>query len=154
MQGKTLSNYIFEKFMNFGHEFRLHVTEDGCFYTCRKALKQDVPEDQKWRRHDDICVWFLETNENFHKPNSWNDIVSDCVKALKAVGADLLSFDVRVQTPRDKDGNSRPYQEYILLECNSASSMDNGTGEVSVCAQKYIDEIPKIIIRKAKQNGR
>ena len=32
--------------------------------------------------------------------------------------------------------------------------MDNGTGEVSVCAQKYIDEIPKIIIRKAKQNGR
>lgn len=154
MQGKTLSNYIFEKFMNFGHEFRLHVTEDGCFYTCRKALKQDVPEDQKWRRHDDICVWFLETNENFHKPNSWNDIVSDCVKALKAVGADLLSFDVRVQTPRDKDGNSRSYQEYILLECNSASSMDNGTGEVSVCAQKYIDEIPKIIIRKAKQNGR
>ena len=154
MQGKTLNNYIFEKFMNFGHEFRLHVTEDGCFYTCRKALKQDVPEDQKWRRHDDICVWFLETNENFHKPNSWNDIVSDCVKALKAVGADLLSFDVRVQTPRDKDGNSRPYQEYILLECNSASSMDNGTGEVSVCAQKYIDEIPKIIIRKAKQNGR
>lgn len=152
--GKNLSNYIFEKFMNFGHEFRLHVTEDGCFYTCRKALKQDVPEDQKWRRHDDICVWFLETNENFQKPNSWNDIVSDCVKALKTVGADLLSFDVRVQTPRDKDGNSRPYQEYILLECNSASSMDNGTGEVSVCAQKYIDEIPKIIIRKAKQNGR
>ena len=152
--GKNLSNYIFEKFMNFGHEFRLHVTEDGCFYTCRKALKQDVPEDQKWRRHDDICVWFLESNENFHKPNSWNDIVSDCVKALKAVGADLLSFDVRVQTPRDKDGNLRPYQEYILLECNSASSMDNGTGEVSVCAQKYIDEIPKIIIRKAKQNGR
>ena len=154
MRDKILTNYIFEKFMNFGHEFRLHVTEDGCFYTCRKALKQDVPEDQKWRRHDDICVWFLETNENFQKPNSWNDIVSDCVKALKAVGADLLSFDVRVQTPRDKDGNLRPYQEYILLECNSASSMDNGTGEVSVCAQKYIDEIPKIIIRKAKQNGR
>ena len=153
-KNNSSSNYIFEKFMNFGHEFRLHVTEDGCFYTCRKALKQDVPEDQKWRRHDDICVWFLETNENFQKPNSWNDIVSDCVKALKAVGADLLSFDVRVQTPRDKDGNLRPYQEYILLECNSASSMDNGTGEVSVCAQKYIDEIPKIIIRKAKQNGR
>jgi glutathione synthase/RimK-type ligase-like ATP-grasp enzyme len=152
--GKNLSNYIFEKFMNFGHEFRLHVTENGYFYTCRKALKQDVPEDQKWRRHDDICVWLLETNESFFKPNSWNDIVSDCVKALKAIGADLLSFDVRVQTPRDRDGNLRPYQEYILLECNSASSMDNGTGEVSVCAQKYIEEIPKIIIRKARQNGR
>ena len=153
-KNNSSSNYIFEKFMNFGHEFRLHVTEDGCFYTCRKALRKDVPEEEKWHFHDSTCVWFLETNENFHKPNSWNDIVSDCVKALKAVGADLLSFDVRVQTPRDKDGNLRPYQEYILLECNSASSMDNGTGEVSVCAQKYIDEIPKIIIRKAKQNGR
>ena len=154
MTGKTLSNYIFEKFYNFAHEFRLHITEDGCFYTCRKALRKDVPEEEKWHFHDSTCVWFLETNESFFRPNSWNDIVNDCVKALKAIGADILSFDVKVQSPTDKDGNKRPYQEYILLECNSASSMDNGTGEVSVCAQKYIDEIPKIIIRKAKQNGR
>ena len=153
MEGKTLSNYIFEKFMNFGHEFRLHVTEEGCFYACRKALKSDAPEDQKWRRHDDICVWFLEGNESFFKPNSWNDIESDCIKALKAVGADLLSFDVRVQSPTDRDGNTRPYQDYILLECNSASSMDNGTSEISVCAQKYIDIIPRLIMQKAKKNG-
>ena len=58
MEGKTLSNYIFEKFVNYGYEFRLHVTKDGCFYTCRKALKENVPENEKWRRHDDICVWF------------------------------------------------------------------------------------------------
>jgi len=151
--GKTLNHYIFEKFMNFGHEFRLHVTEQGCFYTCRKALKADVPEDQKWRRHDDICVWFLEDSEHFHKPNSWDDIVADCVKALKAIGADILSFDVRVQTPTDSKGNRREYQDFILLECNSASSMDNGRDEVSVCAQKYIDEIPKVIIEKAKKHG-
>lgn len=148
---KNLKHYIFEKFMNYGHEFRLHVTEEGCFYACRKALKKDVPEDQKWRRHDDICVWFLESNPEFHKPNSWNDIISDCVKALKAIGADILSFDVRVQTPTDSKGNKREYQDYILLECNSASSMDNGTGEVSVCAQKYIDIIPSIILKKAKK---
>lgn len=148
---KNLKRYIFERFMNYGHEFRLHVTEEGCFYACRKALKKDVPEDQKWRRHDDICVWFLESNPEFHKPNSWNDIISDCVKALKAIGADILSFDVRVQTPTDSKGNKRDYQDYILLECNSASSMDNGTGEVSVCAQKYIDIIPSIILKKAKR---
>jgi hypothetical protein len=145
---KNLNNYLFEEFVNFGHEFRLHVTEDGCFYSCRKALKRDVPEDQKWRRHDDVCVWFLEENPNFHKPNSWKDIENDCVNALKAIGADLLSFDVRVQTPINRDGVNRVYQEYILLECNSASSMDNGTGELSVCAKKYIEEIPKIILRK------
>ena len=145
--GKTLRNYIFEKFMNFGHEFRLHVTADGCFYSCRKALKQDVPEDQKWRRHDDICVWFLETNSQFYKPNSWKDIEADCIKALNEIGADILSFDVRVQTPM-KDGVPRDYQDYILLECNSASSMDNGTGQLSECAKAYISELPKLIYKK------
>jgi hypothetical protein len=143
-------NYIYEKFMNYGHEFRLHVTEQGCFYACRKALKADVPEDQKWRRHDDICVWFLEENENFFKPNSWNDIVSHCVLALKSIGADILSFDVRVQTPKNKDGEAREYQDYILLECNSASSMNNGTDEISVCAKKYMEEIRKVILSKTK----
>lgn len=150
MVGKTIGNYIFEKFMNFGHEFRLHMTADGCFYSCRKALKKDVPEDQKWRRHDDICVWLLETNPEFHKPNSWNDIEADCVKALKAIGADILSFDVKVQTPRNGNGELRPYQEYILIECNSASSMDNGSGELSICAQKYIEVIPQVIRKKIK----
>lgn len=147
-EGRTLNNYIFEKFFNYGHEFRLHVTEDGCFYACRKALKQNVPEDQKWRRHDDICVWLLEENENFCKPNSWKDIERDCVTALKSIGADILSFDVKVQTPFSKDGSQREYQDYILLECNSASSMDNGTGEISICAQKYIKELTRLIIKK------
>lgn len=145
---KNLSNYIFEKFINYGHEFRLHITEDGCFYACRKALKADVSEDQKWRRHDDNCVWLLEENESFCKPNSWKDIENDCVRALKAIGADILSFDVKVQSPFNKEGNKREYQDYILLECNSASSMDNGTGELSICAKKYIKEITKLIIKK------
>lgn len=151
--GKPIDNYIFEKFHNYALEYRLHVTEEGCFYTCRKALKSDCPEDQKWRHHDDTCVWFMESNPDFRKPNSWNDIESDCVKALNAIGADILSFDVKVQGATDKDGNRRDYQDYILLECNSASSMSNGTDEISVCAQKYIDEIPKVIINKAKKLG-
>lgn len=145
----NITSYLFEKFMNFGHEFRLHVTSEGCFYACRKALKQDVPEDQKWRRHDDICVWFLEENPSFFKPNSWDAIERDCVNALRAVGADILSFDVRVQTPTTREGRPRETQDYILLECNSASSMDNGTGELSMCAKKYIEELPKVILRKA-----
>jgi glutathione synthase/RimK-type ligase-like ATP-grasp enzyme len=152
MQGKTLSNYIFEKFHNYGHEFRLHITEEGCFYACRKALKKDIPAEEKWHFHDSTCVWFLESNENFYKPNSWNDIINDCVKALKAIGADILSFDVKVQSPKDKDGNLRPYQEYILLECNSASSMGDYDGKPSICAEKYINVIPRVILNKIK-NG-
>ncbi len=147
-QGKNISHYLFEKFMNYGHEFRLHISSTGCFYTCRKAMKQDTPQEERWHFHDDTCVWLLETNENFQKPSSWNDIERDCVSALNAIGADVLSFDVKVQTPVS-NGIRRNYQEYILIECNSASSMDNGSGELSQCAKAYIEEIPKIINRKA-----
>lgn len=149
-RGKTLQNYIFERFHNYGLEYRLHVTSEGCFYTCRKALRQDTPEELRWRHHDDTCVWLLETNENFRKPNSWDDIVAHCVSALEEVGADILSFDVKVQTERNPDGSLRPYQDYILLECNSASSMGAVEGnDVSICAEQYIKELPKIIVRKA-----
>src|SRR5690606_37664702 len=43
LPGKTLSNYIFEKYYNYNREYRLHVSKDGCFYTCRKMLKSDTP---------------------------------------------------------------------------------------------------------------
>lgn len=147
--GKTISNYIFERFMNFGHEFRLHVTADGYFYTCRKAMRRDTPEEERWHFHDTTCVWLLESNPEFKKPNSWDDIVRDCQRALTAIGADLLSFDVKVQSPEDAQGRPRVYQDYILLECNSASSLGDYNGQPSVCAQKYIAELPRLITRKA-----
>lgn len=150
LPGKTMSNYIFEKFMNYAHEFRLHITEEGCFYACRKALKKDCNDEDKWRHHDDNCVWFLENNDLFYKPNSWEDIVRDCVNALKAIGADVLSFDVKVQSPMNSKGEPREYQQYILLECNSASSMNNGTEELSICATKYIEQLRKLIIKKSQ----
>lgn len=145
----AMGSCIIEKFMPFSHEFRLHITSEGCFYACRKAIKSDCPEDQKWRHHDDTCVWLLETNPNFHRPNTWNAIVRDCVAALGAIGADVLSFDVKVQSNTVRGAARQGEQDYILLECNSASSMDNGSGELSICAQKYIEEIPRIITRKA-----
>ena len=45
-----LQNYIIEKYYNYSKEYRLHVTKDGCFYTCRKMLKEDAGE--RWHRHD------------------------------------------------------------------------------------------------------
>lgn len=154
-EDKRLASFIYEKFINYALEFRLHITEEGYFYTCRKALRKDCPEDQKWRHHDDTCVWLLETNEDFKKPNSFDDIVSDCVKALKAIGADILSFDVKVQGPIDGKGRPREYQDYILLESNSASSMgDYIEGQPSICAQKYIEILPQVINNKYFKNAR
>lgn len=150
LRGKSLNQYIFEKYMPYSLEYRLHITADGCFYTCRKALRQDAPESERWRRHDDICVWLLETNPGFNRPNSWNDIVTHCQRALGEVGADVLSFDVKVQGAT-VNGRARDYQDFIILECNSASSLGSpdDAGTPGVCATKYIEELPRIIRRKA-----
>lgn len=142
LEGKNSNQYIFEKFYNYSREYRLHVTSDGCFYACRKMLKNDAPQEERWHRHESNSVWILEENPQFEKPDSWNDIVEDCVSILEQIDADILAFDVKVQSPTDKNGNPRDYQEYILIECNSAPSI------AAIGVEKYKEVIPKIIEKK------
>jgi len=142
IQNKTLSNYIFEKYYTYSREYRIHVTNEGCFYTCRKMLKNGTPENLKFQRHDDNCVWILETNPSFNKPVNWNEIVDDCVKALNSLGLDIGAFDVKVQSAKDQKGRNRTKCEYIIIESCSAPSFGD------ITAQKYIEQIPKILKRK------
>jgi len=139
LRGKTVSHYIFEKFVSMSREYRLHVTSEGCFYTCRKLIRNDAPEGT-WQRHDDVCTWILESNPSFKKPRNWDLIVADCVKALKALGLDIGAFDVMVQG--SKNGVERSTPEWIICESCSAPSF----GEVTT--QKYLEEIPKVLRRK------
>lgn len=143
MQGKDLSNYIFEKYYNYVREYRLHVNSEGCFYTCRKMLKSETPQEERWFRNDKHCVWILEENESFDKPVNWGDIVSESVKALNSVGLDFGAIDLRVQSSKNKNGEKRDYPEFIIIEINSAPSM----GDVTLT--KYIEEIPKMLKRKS-----
>lgn len=143
LEGKNLDNYIFEKYYNFNREYRLHVTENGCFYTCRKMLKRDAPKEVRWFRNDANCVWVLEENELFDKPVNWNTIVEECVKALKSTGLDFGAIDLRVQSAKDKDGEMRAEPDFIVVEINSAPSFGEAT------AKKYIEELPKLLINKA-----
>lgn len=131
INGKDLNNYIFEKYYNYSREYRLHITTRGCFYTCRKMLKEGTPEAEKWHRHDDNCVWILESNPQFNKPSTWNRIVEDCVKALNVIGLDFAAFDVKVQTKEPND--------YIILESNSAPSFGEET------LRRYVEEIPNLV---------
>lgn len=142
MEGKDLSNYIFEKFYNYVREYRLHVTADGCFYTCRKMLKRNTPDQHRWYRNDDHCVWILEENESFDKPVNWDDIVEHSVKALNAVGLDFGAVDVKVQSATDREGNKREAPKFIIIEINSAPSFGEKT------AEKYIEELPKLLTKK------
>lgn len=138
----TLDRYIFEKFYNFVREYRLHVTKDGCFYTCRKMLRRDTPEEDRWYRNDDHCVWILEENELFDKPTNWDEIVEHSVRALNAVGLDVGAVDVKVQGATNSRGNRRENPKFIVLEINSAPSFG------SITEEKYVEELPKILMNK------
>ena len=145
MENKNLDNYIFEKYYNYNREYRLHVSEDGCFYTCRKMLKNDAPQEVRWYRNDAHCNWILEDNELFDKPVNWDEVVKESVKALKAVGLDFGAVDLRIQSAKDRNGEVRENPEFIIVEINSAPSL----GDITL--QKYIAELPKILLKKKQQ---
>lgn len=140
--GKQTNKYIFERFSNFSREYRLHVSPDGCFYTCRKMLKRDTPDDAKWYRNDDHCVWIMQENDAFDRPVNWDAIVEQSVNALNAVGLDFGAVDLRIQSATNKRGQRRENPDFIVVEINSAPSF----GEITT--QKYIEELPKLLTKK------
>lgn len=138
-KSKSLDNYIIEEYKNYSVEYRIHVSENGYFYTCRKMLKTNTPKDNRFQRHDDNCSWYIETNPKFNKPENWDEIVENCKSAVKQIGADVLAFDVKCTSIKEsKDKKCK----FILIESCSAPSFGNGTLE------KYKEELPKIITRK------
>ena len=131
-----LSRWYFEQYYNYTKEYRLHVGKgQGCFYTNRKMLKSDTPEDQRWYRNNSNSVWFMEDNEKFDKPETWSDIEQDCMYAMHSCGLDFGACDVRV----NKEG------DWKIIEINSAPSFG------AITEQKYREVIPKIVDLKAQQ---
>lgn len=145
---RNVSSYVFEKYYNYNREYRIHVTKDGCFYTCRKMLKSDVPKEKRHIRNDSTCSWFMEENKDFDKPINWDTIVAECVKALKAVGLDIAGFDVRVQSAKDGKERVRKDPDFIIIESNSACS--HGT----VTAIKYKEALIKLLNERVSKYGR
>ena len=143
LRNKEVGNYIFEKYCNYNKEYRLHVTEDGCFYSCRKMLKTEFKDHPNaWQRHDDNSAWILPENPLFDQPNNWNTIIEHCVKAVKSCGLDFGACDLRVQNNTNTDGERRSEPDFIVVEVNSAPSM----GEITLI--KYKEELPKLLMKK------
>ena len=138
---KHSSGYYLEKYYSYTREYRLHCTSKGCFYACRKMLKENA--ESRWYRNDSNCVWYVDTNASFDRPSSWKTIESECVKALNAVGLDFGAFDVRVQSAKNKDGSERKLPKFVIIEVNSAPSF----GELTEL--KYKEILPQLIIDKA-----
>lgn len=127
---RNVTNYIIEKYYPYVKEYRLHVTKEGCFYTCRKMLKEDAVE--RWHRHDSNSVWILEDNPLFDKPTNWEIIVEECVKALIACKLDICAIDIKVQSSKFRN------PKFIILETNSAPAL----GEITTI--KYVETLNSI----------
>ena len=128
--------FIFEVFHNFSREYRLHVTKNGCFYTCRKMIKRETPDEERWYRNDKNSVWIMESNPDFDKPTNWSEIEEHCVRALTSVGLDVGAVDLRVQSSKQRD------PDFIVIEINSAPSF----GEVTL--EKYKEILPDLLRQK------
>ena len=133
-----LNNYIFEKYYNYAREYRLHVTEDGCFYACRKMMRFNTPDKNKWFKNNNNCVWIIEKNNDFQRPSNWKEVVKESIKALKSTGLDFGAIDLRIQSA------SNPTPAFIIVEINSAPSFGILTEE------KYREMLPKLLIKKSK----
>lgn len=136
LKGKEISKYIFEKYMPYNREYRMHVSDEGCFYACRKARKRGLPDGQKWKFNLEFTVWLKEDNALFNRPACWDQMVAECKKAVKACGLTFAGCDVKV----NKDGS-----KFFILEINSAPSFGDCT------AEKYVEMIPRIAARVKEQ---
>ncbi len=140
IRGKDLSGFIFESYVgNMSREYRVHISGNECFYACRKLLRNDAPENS-WQKHADICTFIVEENPSFKKPNNWNAIIEDCVRAKHALGLDIDAFDLMIQG--SIDGVERTNPEWIIVESCSAPSLQ------SVGIQKYLTQIPIVLKQK------
>lgn len=136
-KGTEIGSYIFEEYLNYVREYRLHVTKDGCFYTCRKMLKKDTDDSDKYFRNDSNCVWIMDNNPLFDKPSNWKTIEAECVKALLAVGLDVGACDVRVQSSKE---HKTP--KFFIVEINSAPSFGEET------LKRYLTVLPTLLTNK------
>lgn len=136
------SKYIFEKYYSYNREYRLHISENGCFYTCRKMLKTNTEDKKRWYRNNDNCVWLLEDNPLFDRPVNWDNIVKECVKALKSIELDFGAVDLRIQSSKNKKEEVRDNPKFTIIEINSAPSFGD------ITKMKYINEIPKLLDAK------
>lgn len=106
----NLKDFVFEKYYFFPSEYRVHVdVNHGCFYACKKVLKEDA--EVQWHKHADNSVFVL-VNEKHVLPECWSEMIEHCIKALKEMHLTIACFDVLCSN-----------NKFIIVESNTAPSL-------------------------------
>lgn len=123
----NLKDFVFEKYYFFPSEYRVHVdVNHGCFYACKKVLKEDA--DVQWHKHADNSIFVLVTKE-LELPECWQKMIADCTQALKQMQLTIACFDVLCSN-----------NDYIIVESNTAPSLATyGITYYSNHLKKYYD---------------
>lgn len=120
-----LKDFVFEEYNFFPSEYRMHVDRDyGCFYACKKILKEDA--DVEWHKHANNSV-FVRVKEDTILPDCWNSIIEDCQKICQDMNMNILCFDILCCN-----------DSFIIVETNSAPALaDFGLTYYANHIQKY-----------------
>ena len=121
-------HFIVERFKNYRFEYRIHATQTEAFSANRKARRDGVPEDQRWKHTFNNSVWFNEANPEFRKPTTWEDIKAEAIKAVTALSLDFGAVDIKV--------NNRG--KFFIIEVNSAPSLGGATRD------SYLELLPRL----------
>lgn len=131
-------DFIVERFKNYRYEYRLHATQTEVFLANRKARKDGVPEDQRWKHTYENSVWYNEDNSEFRTPSTWEAIKAEACKAITALGMDFGAVDVKVSS----EG------KFFIIEVNSAPSLGDQTRE------HYLRMLPALAQKVLESRGR
>lgn len=129
---EPLDLYIIERFYTYSKEYRIHATKKKGFYALRKMLSDETEDSKRWFRNDSNCVWILEDNPMFAKPDNWDSIMNAAAKAICSVGLDIGCVDVKVQATMESP-------RHIIIETNSAP------GLTETSAEKYVQQLNSLL---------
>lgn len=121
----NIKDFVFEKYCFFPSEYRVHVDKDhGCFYACKKVLKEDA--EVEWHKHFNNST-FVRVTEEHVLPQCWDELIKECQMICKAMNMHILCFDILCC---DND--------FIIVETNSAPALATyGLTYYSNHIQKY-----------------
>lgn len=110
MSKVNIADFVFEKYYFFPNEYRVHVdVNHGCFYACKKVLKEDA--EVQWHKHADNSIFVLMTKDHI-LPECWEDVIHDCTQALREMHLTIACFDVLCSN-----------NGFIIVESNTAPSL-------------------------------